>query len=208
MALIHRAQLIPGKAEMLQTWLAGRSLISDRASIEIVGTYRFDDPNGEVGIETFLIAAADRILQAPVTYRGEPLDGADEYLITTMEHSVLGRRWVYDAAADHVYAGALARTILTGGAQAELHFDYAVPPEKRNVTTRVRGSGNAGIDVPTIDSVAVSHSESATTVAATGVKLEIFHVIDVTRAQTADHALAGTWPGQSTPALLGVARLA
>ena len=35
----------------------------------------------------------------PMTYRGAPLAGADEALIGTSEHGVLGRRWIYDGAA-------------------------------------------------------------------------------------------------------------
>lgn len=188
--------------------LASRSLISDGETIEIAGAYRFDDPDGRVGIETFLIAAADRVLQVPVTYRGEPLDGYEDSLVTTMEHSVLGRRWVYDATGDPVYAGTLTQTILSGGTQAELKYDYPAPPEKLNITTHVRGSGDSGTEVPTIDSVTTSRSETATTIQANGVTLEIFHVIDPTRVAGADHSLSGTWPGQSTPVVLSTARLA
>ena len=38
------------------------------------------------------------------------LDSTDEYLIGTTEHSVLGKRWVYDGCADPVAVSA----ILTG----------------------------------------------------------------------------------------------
>ena len=39
----------------------------------------------------------------PVTYRDAPLPGADAWLIGTMDHSVLGKRWVYDGVGDPVY---------------------------------------------------------------------------------------------------------
>ncbi|MGC4856177.1 maltokinase N-terminal cap-like domain-containing protein [Micromonospora sp. DT4] len=72
------------------------------------GAYRFDDPAGEVGIETMLVAAADGpVHQVPLTYRAAPLDDVDEWLVGTTEHSALGRRWVYDGCADPVYAAAV-----------------------------------------------------------------------------------------------------
>jgi hypothetical protein len=80
-----------------------------------VADYRFDDPAGEVGVETILWRT-DRgaILQTPLTYRAAPLADAETHLIGTSEHSVLGRRWVYDGCGDHVWAATLAETILTG----------------------------------------------------------------------------------------------
>lgn len=56
-----------------------------------VGTYRFDDPDGEVGIETHVLRTADgQVIQVPVTYRDAPLEGAASLLITTTQHSILG----------------------------------------------------------------------------------------------------------------------
>ncbi|WP_432526090.1 maltokinase N-terminal cap-like domain-containing protein [Kineococcus mangrovi] len=38
-----------------------------------LGSYRFDDPDGEVGTETHLLATADgQVLQVPLTCRGAP----------------------------------------------------------------------------------------------------------------------------------------
>ena len=47
-------------------------------------------------METHLLTAGDTLMQVPLTYRDEPLDGAEDALITEMRHSVLGTRWVYD----------------------------------------------------------------------------------------------------------------
>lgn len=55
----------------------------------------------------------------PLTYRGAPLPGAEPWLVGTMEHSVLGRRWVYDGCGDPVHVAALVATILAGGIQAK-----------------------------------------------------------------------------------------
>jgi hypothetical protein len=44
-----------------------------------VSAYRFDDPAGEVGIETLLVRrGAGPVLQVPLTYRGAPLAGAED----------------------------------------------------------------------------------------------------------------------------------
>ena len=66
----------------------------------MIGSYRFDDPNGSVGMETHLVDAGGTLMQVPVTYRDEPLDGAADALVTEMQHSVLGTRWVYDGLRD------------------------------------------------------------------------------------------------------------
>ena len=83
--------------------------------------YRFDDPAGEVGVETIVWRTADgTLLQVPFTYRATPLAGADEFLVGTSEHSVLGPRWVYDGCGDPVWAAAITTAILTGGQQAQM----------------------------------------------------------------------------------------
>ena len=63
---------------------------------------------------------ASRIYQVPLSYRGYELAGASEWLIGTMDHSVLGKRWVYDACADPVYVKALATAIITGQQEARV----------------------------------------------------------------------------------------
>ncbi len=204
MALIYDAELSPSKSEMLQDWIPEQRWISDASDLRILGTYRFDDPAGDVGIETFLLTSADRVLQVPVTYRREPLAGGEEFLICTMDHSVLGRRWVYDAVADPVYASMLSETILTGGRQADLHFAYPAPPEHREVTTRVTGSGNSEEKVSAVDSVAISQTGTVTTIDAGPLRLDVCRVIDTSRTTTEEPYLAGTWPGQSTPAVLAL----
>jgi Maltokinase N-terminal cap domain len=89
---------------LLSAWLPGRLWFTGRAEVQPPGAYRFDDPAGEVGIEAILLQAADgSVLHAPLTYRRAPLDGAQDYLIGTTEHSVLGRRWVYDGCGDPIW---------------------------------------------------------------------------------------------------------
>jgi hypothetical protein len=145
MALLHRATLVPGKLDLIggwapkQPWFEGDA----HAAFETVASFRFDDPDGEVGVETLLVRAGDGpVLQIPLTYRNEELPGASEWFIGTMEHSVLGTRWVYDAVGDPVYLTELARAILTGGTEVELWIEIDGVMTKREPTARVIGSGS------------------------------------------------------------------
>jgi hypothetical protein len=126
MALLHKAEIRPNKIELLAAWLPSQSWYAGPAEplLERVAAGRFDDPAGEVGLEVMLVDAGDGVvLHTPLTYRAAPLDEAEEFLVGTTEHSVLGKRWVYDAAGDPVFAAVLAEVIRTGGTQAaeEVH---------------------------------------------------------------------------------------
>jgi hypothetical protein len=120
-AIIHEATLTPTKLELLATWLPSQSWFAGSADdLERIASYRFVDPDGEVGIETMLIGADGVTYQVPLTYRAEPLAEAATHLIGTMEHSVLGTRYVYDALGDPVYTVELLRVIHEGDTEAEL----------------------------------------------------------------------------------------
>src|SRR5690349_21374341 len=99
MALLHKATVTPTKLELLAGWLPGRRWHqSASGELERVAAFRFDDPAGAVGIETMLVRFGDGpVHHVPLTYRDAPLPGCDNWLIGTAEHSVLGKRWVYDA---------------------------------------------------------------------------------------------------------------
>jgi hypothetical protein len=119
MAIFHRATITPMKAELIAEWAPTRSWgppASD--AIEVIGSYRFDDPDGRVGMETHLVTAGGELMQVPLTYRDEPLDGAGDALITEMQHSVLGIRWVYDGLRDPLYVVMLAGVAMTGQGEA------------------------------------------------------------------------------------------
>jgi hypothetical protein len=115
-ATIHHTTLTPSKLELLTRWLplqpwyrGARSPVLAKA-----GGFRLDDPDGEVGIEVMIIADVDgsRYL-APMSYRGAPLDGAEDALLGVSEHGVLGQRWIYDGVRDPVAVGQLLA--LAGG---------------------------------------------------------------------------------------------
>jgi hypothetical protein len=153
MALVYRATLAPSKQELVESWLPTRSWASDRTVVGKLAEYRFDDPAGEVGVETILWHTDDGgVLQTPLTYRAMPLADKEMHLIGTSEHSVLGRRWVYDGCGDHVWAATLAAVIVTGGIQAQMFFEQDgervdVPPRMQ-----VKGSGSDN-DPPVVSSV-------------------------------------------------------
>ncbi|PFG34862.1 CG0192-related protein [Sanguibacter antarcticus] len=143
MALIHQATIRPTKLEALAAWVPTQPWFTGTAdtALTLVASYRFDDPDGEVGIETLLVRAGGPVLQVPLTYRAAPLAGGDSFLITTMEHSVLGRRWVYDAEGDPVYRAVLVDTVLAGAREADQYVEVDGAPVLRESTATVVGSG-------------------------------------------------------------------
>ncbi len=209
MALIYQAELTPSKIDLLAAWIPTRPWLGDAdvSTLEAVGAYRFDDPAGEVGIETHLLRSADgQVLHVPLTYRGAPLTGAEAALVGTMQHSVLGPRWVYDGCADAVYATALASAVLTGGTQADLEVATASGPERREPTTRVSGSGTPGTAVPALAHVTCADDGRTTVITAGPVQLVVLRAIGAPEAPGGEQTLVGTWPGHDTPELLAVAR--
>ncbi len=98
MAKIHPgATLTPYFRDFLPPWLARQPwyLGTGTPALVPVGHFRFEDPAGQVGIETHLVSDGGMVYQVPMTYRGAPLPGPGSAaaLITTAEHSVLGTRW-------------------------------------------------------------------------------------------------------------------
>ena len=213
MALLYQATLTPSKIELLQTWVPQQPWLggADASTVVTVGSYRFDDPGGEVGMETHLLRTADsQILQVPVTYRGSPVTGSDSLLIGTMQHSVLGQRWVYDACGDPVYVMALATAVLSGGTQAELDVATDAGQERLPATTRVSGSGSPDTEIPPIGPVSLSNEGTATFIRVGHLELTLLRAIDPereTHARSGQQSLVGTWPGHDDPALLALAQI-
>lgn len=143
-AKIYDAVLTPGKTDLLRAWIREQSWFDgDADRLEQVTAYRLADPNGEVGMESFLLTDGERTFHVPVTYRDAELDGAADSLVGTVDHSVLGQRWVYDAAADPAYLSEVLRTIIQrDGAADHLQMeDGSVTPGPVNV----RGGGDSRV---------------------------------------------------------------
>lgn len=119
MAIFHVSTSTPTKLELIERW-APTQPWAEPADTPLVslGSFHFDDPEGSVGMETHLIDAGGTILQVPLTYRDSRVDAAAESLVGTLEHSVLGTRWVYDGLGDDRYVMLLAAVSLTGQGQA------------------------------------------------------------------------------------------
>jgi hypothetical protein len=204
MAVHHAATIVPTKLELLQAWVPRQPWLgdADASTLTKLGSYRFDDPDGEVGMETHLLGTADgQVLQVPLTYRGAPRTGAEGSLITTMTHTTLGDRWIYDGCHDPVYVTSLVRAILTGGREADLYAATDAGLVLEPATTHVRGNGClASTSVPALTAPAVSHKGTTSTIDA-GIRLTLPRVVMTTTLAT-NAALSGTWPGQETPVVL------
>ncbi|NUT52404.1 MAG: hypothetical protein HOV94_34690 [Saccharothrix sp.] len=202
MALIHRATLSPTKRELLATWLPGRAWHSGpTGEVSQVAAYRFDDPAGEVGIETLLVRIDDGpVFQVPLTYRGAPLAGADEWLVGTTRHSVLGERWVYDATGDPVYAAALTSVVNGQAGQAEelVQLDDRLERREPSMTVAAAATGGAALAAGVVERVV--DGDPAIIVTDT-VELAVRRRLD-TGADLTGALLTGTWPGQGTPVAL------
>jgi hypothetical protein len=141
-AIFHRARITPTKDELIAAWAPTRTWgWAGTDPIDVIGSYRFDDPDGRVGMETHLVTAGGTLFQVPLTYRDEPLDGAEGALITEMQHSVLGTRWVYDGLHDPRFVVMLAGVAMTGQGEAlgMVVYDgrwYIAPSN-----VRIRGGG-------------------------------------------------------------------
>lgn len=124
MATVYRAHLSPTKDELVREWIGAQRWYTGtvRPRLRMLDSWRLDDPDGEVGIETLVYldesGSEPVVYQVPLTYRGAPLAGAGAALVGEMEHSVLGHRWVYDAPHDPVYVTQLLG-LLRGRVEAQ-----------------------------------------------------------------------------------------
>ncbi|WBT08920.1 hypothetical protein PAB09_00740 [Corynebacterium sp. SCR221107] len=108
-AQIYQATLTPTKQEIANKWVGRFSHL---------GSYRLVDPEGEVGIESLIgLDDDDRLIQIPLTYRSSLLDPA--HSLGTIEHSVLGTRYVSNALGDPVAVAEFIRVIVNGEEGAE-----------------------------------------------------------------------------------------
>lgn len=205
MALFHRATVTPSKAELIARWAPTRPWWpADAGPIEVVGSYRFDDPDGRVGMETHLVTAGGVLLQVPLTYRDEPLDGADDALITEMQHSVLGTRWVYDGLRDPRYVVMLAGVTMTGQGEALGMAMYEGRWYVAPTNVRIRGGGWTLERVP-VDGFELVSDEATASV----LRNDRFDLTVHRRPAPGPRpaiGLTATWDGQDDPVVLAEIR--
>ncbi|MGG2461283.1 maltokinase N-terminal cap-like domain-containing protein [Streptomyces sp. RGM 3693] len=148
MAVIHNTSLKPTKLEVLTAWLPSQPWYQgspQAPQLARSGGFRIDDPQGEVGIECMVVTDRSgdvpRSYFIPLTYRGAPLDGAEQALVGTTEHGILGRRWIYDGTHDPVLAAQLL-ALLQGRAEPQAQNASNVRDE--SVTRHVGAGAGAG----------------------------------------------------------------
>jgi hypothetical protein len=201
MALVHQATLTPSKLELLAAWLPSRPWFHKGGELIRLGSYRFDDPAGEVGIEVMIVQSGELVFQVPLAYRGAPL-AETKHLLGTMEHSVLGPRWIYDGSADLVAARALITAMATGGCQSDVEVEsngqmVTMPP-----SVVVRGSGVPGTLVSAVESVTCHEMSKVTQSATHAYRLDTVRVVGT--AIDAPILLSGSWDDQPTITLAGL----
>ncbi|HYZ57723.1 MAG TPA: 1,4-alpha-glucan branching protein [Streptosporangiaceae bacterium] len=125
MAILYETTLVPSKLELLTSWLPAQPWYlgsGHEPELTRVGGFRLDDPEGEVGIQFMVVTdgSGERATtyQVPLTYRASACADADDGLICTAEHGVLGRRWIYDGTCDPVFAAQLV-ALIQGGTEAQ-----------------------------------------------------------------------------------------
>lgn len=146
MAVLHRAEISPTKLEIATAWLDEQPW-GGTGAVELIGGYRFDDPEGEVGVEALIARRGELMAQVPLSYRGAPLPTGAAHLVTTMEHSALGRRWVYAATGDPVAVACFARALAGDQQQAAVelhHLDGSVEQIDPAVKVRLVGDPSRG----------------------------------------------------------------
>lgn len=157
----------PGKLELIAAWLPSQPWYGGAAGVvpdpAKAGGFRLEDPEGEVGIEFMVVTdasgTAPEAYLVPLTYRAAPLEGAEEGLVGTSEHGVLGLRWIYDGTHDPVLVAQLL-ALLQGKAEAQ-HQNESDTPDP-TVTPSYAGPGlTAGPGA----APAVSHTAGGTAIA-------------------------------------------
>ena len=160
MALFHRATITPTKAELIEGWVHTQPWGPAAGTpIDVIGAYRFDDPDGKVGMETHLVNAGGTLLHVPLSYREAPLDH-DAGFIATMEHSALGTRWVYDGLRDPQYVVMLAAATMTGQGEALGMAVYDGRWYIAPTNVRIHGGG-WNLDRVPVDQFELVHDDAA-----------------------------------------------
>lgn len=205
MAKFHVATNAPTKVELIAAWIPSQPWGPPvGGQLESVGSFHFDDPDGQVGMETHLVRAGEMLLQVPLTYRDTPIDGADSALVGTMEHTVLGTRWVYDGLSDDRYVSVLAGVVLTGQGQAlgMAQFEgrwYVAPSE-----VRLDGGGWTSQPVA-VDGFAIESANTADVVLRND-RFELTVSRQPAERSRPPIGLIATWSGQSNPVVLAEIR--
>lgn len=131
------ATMKPTPLELLAPWIARQPWFVGNPALEMVGRFKFEDPNGEVGLDNFIIRSGKHLYYVPLTWRSTMLPGWAD-LIGEVDHGTLGRRYCYNAETDPVFLEELRRVIIEGDTDSEVHTTTG---EVRERTIDVKGNG-------------------------------------------------------------------
>ncbi len=201
MGIFHRATITPTKHELIEAWLPTRPWgPQDGAPVEAVGSFRFDDPDNQVGMETHLVEVDGSVLQVPLCYRDEPVDGAEGAFIDRIEHSELGTRWVYDGLGDERFVLMLAAVTMTGQGEAlgmvEADGRWYIAP----ASVRIDGGG-WGLERAAVDGFAVE-SDDGDVVVFGNDRFEMRFFRRPVPGPSPAIGLTATWDQQADPVVL------
>lgn len=152
-AKMYNTTVVPSKDDIAWAW-AG--------SVSLKGSYRLvDTVDGEVGIEVLVATDLDgRLIQIPFSYRSEEIN--PEHTLSTVDHGVLGQRWVTNALGDPVAVREIIRTILTGD-------DGATRDDGVEAYLNIRGTGDeAAVELQDVELTEVTRQRAVGTLKING----------------------------------------
>jgi hypothetical protein len=204
-ALFHRATISPTKQDVIAAWAPSQPWGPPAGvAVDVIGSYRFDDPDGRVGMEVHLVDAGGLVLQVPLTYRDAPLAGAEPALLAEMEHSVLGTRWVYDGVRDPRLVMMLAAVAMTGQGEALGMAVYDGRWHVAPTNVRIEGGGWSLERVP-VDGFELLSDDAAASV----LRNDRFDLTVFRRPAPGPRppvGLTATWDGRPDPVVLAEVR--
>ena len=204
-ALFHRATITPTKAELIAGWAPTQSWGPAAGEpMEVIGSYRFDDPEGRVGMEAFLVTAGNVLFHVPLAYRDERLEDAGDALIGEMEHSVLGTRWVYDGLRDPRFVVMLTAVTMTGQGEALGMVEYDGRWVVAPTNVRISGGGWTMERVPVDGFELVGDDVSASVLRNDRFELTVFR--RPAAGERPPIGLTATWEGLPRPVVLAEVR--
>lgn len=195
MSIIYGTTLKPGKLELLADWMRHQPWYrgSTPRLAKLAGGFRLDDPEGAVGCEFLLTtdAADGSAYAAALTYRGAPREGADDWLITTAEHGVLGKRWVYDGTGDRVLLTQLL-ALMRGEVPAHAQSTHNALDDSVTATPVARSSFE-GAEFTPHDSDATGRAVTVGAGANGRCTLRFHHDLSAAPRDTEQPGVATTW---------------
>ena len=118
MAIFHSSTNTPSKLDIITAWIGDQGWgPTAGAALDLVGSFHLEDPEGEVGMQVHLVHGEGDLFQVPLTYRATRVPGLEPAFLSTMEHSVLGTRFVYDGLGDHRFVSVFAGVAACGYGQ-------------------------------------------------------------------------------------------